>query len=45
MEAYLRYNQINIDPLDVLKTGFMSNHDNYYNVTSFGLKNVGSTYQ
>lgn len=30
MDAYSGYKQIKMDPLDALKTSFMSNHDNYY---------------
>lgn len=46
MDAYLRYNQIKMDPLDSPKTAFMSNHGNYYfNFMYFGLKNADTTYQ
>lgn len=45
MDAYSRYNQIKMDPFDIPKTTFMSNHANYYyNVMPLGLKNVGTTY-
>lgn len=45
MDAYSGYNQIHIDPIDSLKTLFMSNPNNYYsNVMPFGLKNDDATY-
>lgn len=45
MDAYLGYNQIQIDHLDDPKADFMSNNGYYYdNVMPFGLKNVGATY-
>jgi hypothetical protein len=46
MDAYSGYNQIHMDPLDAPKTAFMTNTKNYhYEVMSFGLKNVGVTFQ
>lgn len=46
MDAYSAYNQIKMDPLDMPKTTFMSNHGNYYyNITPFGLKKAGVMYQ
>lgn len=46
MVAYSRYNQIKMDPLDMLKMKFMSSQDNYYfNVMSFNLNNEGATCQ
>lgn len=46
MDAYLVYNQINMDPIDAHNTTFMSNHNNfYYNVLPYGPKNVGTNYQ
>lgn len=46
MDAYSRYNQIRMDPLDAPKTAFMTNTKNYhYEVMSFGLKNAGTTFQ
>ncbi|MCH79825.1 RNA-directed DNA polymerase (Reverse transcriptase) [Trifolium medium] len=46
MEAYSRYNQIKMNPLDAPHTSFMTNTCNYhYNVMPFGLKNAGATYQ
>jgi hypothetical protein len=46
MDAYSGYNQIRMDPLDPPKTAFMTNTKNYhYEVMSFGLKNVGATFQ
>lgn len=44
-ECLSGYNQIRMDPLDAPKIASVSNHDNYYyNITPFGLKNVGVTY-
>lgn len=41
MNAYSRYNQIEMDPMDALKTTFMSYHENcYYNVIPFSLKKM-----
>lgn len=46
MDAYSGYKHIQMDPLESLKTSFISNHDNYYyNVIPFSLKNDGTTYQ
>ncbi|GAU29790.1 hypothetical protein TSUD_293580 [Trifolium subterraneum] len=46
MDAYSRYNQIKMNPMDGQHTAFMSNTCNYfYNVMPFGLKNAGATYQ
>lgn len=46
MDAYSGYNQIQMDPLDVLKTDFMSNCGNYYyNIMPFDIMNVDATYQ
>lgn len=46
LDAYSEYNKINMDPFDVPKISFMSNHGNYYyDVMPFELKNVSSTYQ
>jgi len=45
MDAYSGYNQIMMDPLDTLKTAFMTNNKNYhYEVMSFGLRNAGATF-
>jgi len=46
MDAYSGYNHIRMDPLDAPKTAFMTNNKNYhYEVMSFGLRNVGTTFQ
>lgn len=46
MNAYSWYNQINMNPIDAPKKTFIYNHSNYYyNIMTFGLKNVGATYQ
>lgn len=45
MDAYLGYNQTQMDPLSAPKTTFMSKHGNYYNVMTYNLKNDGATYQ
>jgi len=46
MDAYSGYNEIRMNPLDALKTAFMTNAKNYhYEVTSFGLRNAGATFQ
>lgn len=45
MEAYSRYNLVKIDPINAPKTTFTSKHGNYYYNVTFGLKNVGATYQ
>ena len=45
MDAYTCYNKIKVDPLNVPKTMFMSNTDNYYyNAMPFKLKSVVATY-
>jgi len=45
LDAYSRYNQIQMHPRDKEKTTFMTDCDNfYYEVMQFGLKNVGATY-
>lgn len=43
MDAYSRYNQIRMDPLDAPKTTFISNQSNYH--MPFGLENAWTTYQ
>jgi hypothetical protein len=46
IDAYSRYNQIKMHPLDAQYTAFMNNTCNYYyNVMPFRLKNAGATYQ
>ncbi|GLJ46598.1 hypothetical protein SUGI_0981910 [Cryptomeria japonica] len=46
MDGFSRYNQINIAPEDQHKTAFTCPWGKYcWNVMSFGLKNVGVTYQ
>jgi len=46
MDVYSGYNQIRMDPLDATKTAFMTDNKNYhYEVMSFGLRNVGATFQ
>ena len=46
LEAFSRYHQIPMHPPEVKKTSFITPHGlYYYNVMSFGLKNVGATYQ
>ena len=46
MDAFSGYNQIRIDPSDQEKTLFVTGQGNYYyQVTPFGLKNAGATYQ
>jgi len=46
LDAFSGYNQINMHPRDKEKTAFMTDNANYfYEVMSFGLKNVGATYQ
>lgn len=46
MDAYFRYNQIQMDPLDAPKIAFILNHGNYYyNYISFNLKNASATNQ
>lgn len=45
LDSYSGYNQIKMDPIDVSKMTFMSNHVKYYyNTVPFGLMNVGATY-
>lgn len=46
MDAYSGYNQIEMYPPDREKASFIMDKGlYYYNVMSFGLKNVGATYQ
>ena len=46
LNAYSRYNQINMHPQDKEKTTFVTIDANYYyRVIPFGLKNAGATYQ
>lgn len=46
LDAYSGYHQIRIYPPDKEKTSFITPHKLYcYKVVSFGLKNVGATYQ
>ena len=46
LNAFSRYHQIPMNPLDAEKTSFITPHGLVcYNVMSFGLKNVGATYQ
>ncbi|RDX97279.1 hypothetical protein CR513_19964, partial [Mucuna pruriens] len=46
MDAYLGYNQIQMHPLDEEKTAFITEEGAFcYKVMSFGLENVGATYQ
>lgn len=46
MDAYSSYNKIGMSPVDAPKTAFMTNISNYYyEVMTFGLKNVWVTYQ
>ena len=46
MDAYPRYNQITMYPFDSEMTFFITKDDiYYYNVMSFGLKNMGATYE
>ena len=46
MDAFSGYNQIRIDETNQEKTSFVTNQGLfYYKVISFGLKNVGATYQ
>ena len=46
LDAFSGYHQIPMHPADVEKTTFITPHDLFsYNVMSFGLKNVGATYQ
>ena len=44
LDAFFGYHQIPMHPPDVEKTTFITPHGlYYYNVMSFGLKNVGAT--
>ena len=46
MDAFFRYNQIHMAKEDQEKTAFITSQGLYcYWVMSFGLKNVGTTYQ
>ena len=46
MDTFLGYNQIKIDEVDQEKTSFITSKGLFcYKVMSFGLKNVGATYQ
>ncbi|XP_027922675.1 uncharacterized protein LOC114180566 [Vigna unguiculata] len=46
LDTYSRYNQIPMAITDMNKTAFITDDANYcYKVMSFGLKNVGATYQ
>jgi len=46
LDAFSGYNQIRMHPMDECKTAFMTERSCYcYKVMSFGLKNVGATYQ
>ena len=46
MDAFLGYNQINLDEADQEKTSFITSQGLFcYKVMPFGLKNVGATYQ
>ena len=46
MDAYSRYNQIKMHPIDEDKTAFTTGFVIYsYKVMPFGLKNVGATFQ
>jgi len=46
LDAFSRYNQIKMHPMDECKTAFMTELFCYcYTVMSFGLKNAGATYQ
>ncbi|GMH28752.1 hypothetical protein Nepgr_030595 [Nepenthes gracilis] len=46
MDAYSGYNQIQMSPEDEKYASFMTDQGTYYyKVISFGLKNVGATYQ
>ena len=46
MDAFSGYNQIRMDEVDQEKTSFVTNQGLFcYKVMSFGLKNVGATYQ
>jgi len=46
LDNYLGYDQIRMHSRDKEKTAFMTEDSNYYyQVTPFGLKNAGATYQ
>jgi hypothetical protein len=46
MDAFSAYNQIHMDEIDQEKTSFITDRGLYcYKMMSFGLKNVGATYQ
>ena len=46
MDAFSRYNQIQMDEADQEKTSFVTSQGLFcYKVMSFGLKNVGAMYQ
>ena len=46
LDAFLKYHQIPMHPPEEDKTTFITPHGLfYYNVMSFGFKNVGATYQ
>ena len=46
IDAFSRYNQIKMDEADKEKTSFITSQGLFcYKVMSFGLKNVGTTYQ
>nr|XP_040243870.2 uncharacterized protein LOC120963323 [Aegilops tauschii subsp. strangulata] len=46
LDAYSGYHPIKLDPADALKTSFIMPFEAYcYITTSFGLKNVGATFQ
>ena len=46
MDAFSGYNQIKMDEVDQEKTAFITSQGLYcYKAMSFGLKNVGATYQ
>ena len=46
MDAFLGYNQIKMDETDQEKISFITSQGLFcYKVMSFGLKNVGATYQ
>ena len=46
LDAFSRYNQIKMHPMEEEKTAFMTERSCYcYKVMTFGLKNAGATYQ
>jgi hypothetical protein len=46
MDTFSGYNQIHMDEVDQEKTSFITDRSLYcYKMMSFGLKNVGATYQ